>query len=235
MSRASRVSVVIPVKDDAEYLRRCLAALAVQSTAPREVVVVDNGSSDASRRVARRYGARLVRERRPGIPAAASRGYDAARGRVIARLDADSIPPRDWVARIDRAFARDRALAALTGPGVFPGLPRPLRVLAAAGYMQPYFRVFGALLRQPPVFGSNLALRRRDWRRLRRRVHRADPRVHDDLDLSIHLAGRRVRLDPDLRVGISARPLRSPVGMLRRVGMALWTLARHPGGVRGGR
>lgn len=173
MSRASRVSVVIPVKDDAEYLRRCLAALAAQTRAPREVVVVDNGSTDASRRVARRYGARLVRERRPGIPAAASRGYDAARGRVIARLDADSVPPRDWVAR-----------------------------------------------------------RRRVWRRLRRRVHRDDRRVHDDLDLSIHLAGMPVRLDPDLRVAVSARPLRSPVGMVRRVGMALWTLAQHPPGAR---
>jgi len=232
MSRASRVSVVIPVKDDAEYLRRCLAALAAQTRAPREVVVVDNGSTDASRRVARRYGARLVRERRPGIPAAASRGYDAARGRVIARLDADSVPPRDWVARIDRAFARDRSLAALTGPGVFPALPRPLQVVAGIGYMRAYFRLFGLLLGQPPVFGSNLALRRRVWRRLRRRVHRDDRRVHDDLDLGIHLAGMPVRLDPDLRVAVSARPLRSPVGMVRRVGMALWTLAQHPPGAR---
>lgn len=225
--RRSHVSVVIPVKDDAAYLRRCLAALSVQSRAPREVVVVDNGSRDRSRRVARRYGARLVRERRPGIPAAASRGYDAARGRVIARLDADSVPGHDWVARIERAFAEDRALGALTGPGEFPTLSPRRRRIAGLLYMEAYFRLFGAMLGQPPVFGSNFALRRRVWRAVRRRVHRRDRRVHDDLDLSIHLAGRAVRFDPDLRVAVSSRPLRTPRGVLRRLGMGFWTVGRN--------
>lgn len=227
MSRRSRVSVVIPVKDDDRYLLRCLRALQAQSRRPREIVVVDNGSSDATRLVARRLGARLVRERRPGIPAAASRGYDAARGRVIARLDADSVPPRDWVERIDRAFTRDRRLAALTGPGDFPSLPRRPRRLADLLYMEAYFTLLGALLRQPPVFGSNLAMRRRVWREVRGRVHRRDARVHDDLDLSVQLAGRPVRLDRDLRVAVSSRPVRSLPGMVRRVGMGIWTLVRN--------
>lgn len=226
MSR-SRVSVVIPVKDDDRYLERCLRALAAQTRPPREIVVVDNGSRDRSRRVARRHGVRLVRERRSGIPAAASRGYDAARGPIIARLDADSVPPRDWVARIERGFAADRRLDALTGPGDFPALSRLGKVLAGAAYMEAYFRLVGAFLGQPPLFGSNLALRRRAWRQVRRDVHRVDRRVHDDLDLSIHLAGRRVRLDRSLRVAVSARPFRSPLGMLRRVGMGAWTVLRH--------
>ena len=224
---SGRVSVVIPVKDDARYLERCLRSLARQSTPPREVVVVDNGSSDASRRVARRFGARLVRERRPGIPAAASRGYDAARGRVIARLDADSVPPHDWIERIERAFRADRKLAALTGPGVFPTLSPWQRRLARVLYMEFYFRLVGALLGRPPVFGSNLAMRRSTWRGIRRDVHRRDRMLHDDLDLSIHLAGRSVQLDPDLRVAVSSRPFRSARGMLRRFGMGVWTLGRH--------
>ena len=94
------VSVVIPVKDDAVLLQRCLAALARQTVAPVEVVVVDNGSVDRSAEVAAAYGARVVREAAPGIPAAAATGYDAAIGDVIARCDADSMPPPDWIDRL---------------------------------------------------------------------------------------------------------------------------------------
>jgi glycosyltransferase involved in cell wall biosynthesis len=230
----SPVSVVIPVKDDDRYLRRCLRALAEQTRRPREVIVVDNGSTDASRRVARRFGARILRERTPGIPAAASRGYDAARGAVIARLDADSVPPPDWVARVERAF-REPGLDALTGPGDFPALSPRRRRLADLLYMEAYFVLVGALLGRPPVFGSNLALRRAVWRRMRSHVHR-DRRLHDDLDLSIHLAGRSTVLDRNLRVAISSRPFRSKRAMLRRIAMGVWTLARHaPDVVRLGR
>ena len=72
------VSVVIPVRDDAEMLARCLAALAAQTRPADEIVVVDNGSSDDSASVARSAGARVVAEATPGIPQAASTGYDAA-------------------------------------------------------------------------------------------------------------------------------------------------------------
>src|SRR3954452_8207081 len=89
------VSVVIPVKDDAVALERCLRLLGQQTVAPLEVVVVDNGSRDASAAGARRHGARVVTEPTPGIPAAASTGYDAARGDLIARCDADSVPDTD--------------------------------------------------------------------------------------------------------------------------------------------
>lgn len=73
-SRELSVSVVIPVRDDAEELEKCLALLARQSVRPFEVVVVDNGSTDASAEVARRWGAVVVVEPRPGIPAAAATG-----------------------------------------------------------------------------------------------------------------------------------------------------------------
>ena len=43
-----RVSVVIPVRNDHEYLERCLEALARQTYAPWEVIVVDNSSTDRS-------------------------------------------------------------------------------------------------------------------------------------------------------------------------------------------
>src|SRR4051812_1211839 len=89
------ISVVIPVKDDAEMLERCLRGIQNQRRPADEIIVVDNASTDDTLAVARRFGARVVREDRPGITAAASAGYDIARGELIARCDADSVVPAD--------------------------------------------------------------------------------------------------------------------------------------------
>jgi glycosyltransferase involved in cell wall biosynthesis len=231
--REPTVSVVIPVRDDVEPLRRCLRALAAQTVAPTEIVVVDNGSTDASAAVARAAGARVIGEGEQGIGAAASRGYDAAVGDLILRLDTDSVPPPDWIERVRRAFVRDERLGALTGPGVFLGLPAPLGLLATSTYMGIYFTVLGAIIGRAPLFGSNLAMRADAWRSVSDEVHRHDTGVHDDLDLALHLAPRyRTRLDRSLVVAMSARPLFSAHGMATRFARAVHTLRLHGDDVR---
>jgi len=230
------VSVVIPVKDDADRLERCLEALHRQTRRPDEIVVVDNGSADLSATVAGWWGARCIRQDRVGIAPAASAGYDAATGDILARLDADSVPPADWVSRILAAWESDPGLDALTGPGSFPSLPAPLAGAADVLYMRAYFDVFGHRLGRPPLFGSNFAMTREAWRSARERVHRDDPEVHDDLDLSFALApGSRVLLDRTLRVAISARPFADPRAFGRRVMRGMHTLRLQDGGGAAGR
>jgi len=210
-----RISVVIPVKDNASQLAECLEALAGQTRPPDEVVVVDNGSDDHSAQVAERMGARCVREERPGIPAAASTGYDAATGDVIARLDADSTPPPHWVWHIERVFAHPSAPDAATGAGRFPSLGGAARWAAETLYMGSYFAVFRPVLGHPPVFGSAFAMTADAWRTARETVHRDDPEVHDDLDLAFQLDSVR-RVD-GLDVAISARPFADVVAFGRRI------------------
>lgn len=220
-----RVSVVIPVLDDAEELTGCLAALAAQSRPADEIVVVDNGCTDHSATLARESGARVVREPRRGIPAAAATGYDEATGEVICRLDADSRPGPDWLERIVGAFTDDPALDALSGPGEFLGLTGWRARAARLLYMEAYFASVGSAMAHPTLFGSNLAMRRSAWERVRDRVHRDDPELHDDIDLSFQFgATDRLRLDRTLTVGISARPFDDPAGMRRRFTRAFRTI-----------
>jgi cellulose synthase/poly-beta-1,6-N-acetylglucosamine synthase-like glycosyltransferase len=205
-----RISVVVPVRDDAPYLGLCLEALARQDVPPHEILVIDNGMSAETAMVARAGGARVVPESMPGIAAAAARGYDAATGDLIARLDADAMAPMNWIREIRGVFAVDPALDAVTGRGVFADLSPVKRLVASAGYHGVYFGLFGIALGQIPLYGSNFAMRRTVWEDVRSQVHRSDPGVHDDLDLTMHLGRtRRVRFEPRLAVAVSSRAVTS--------------------------
>src|SRR5260370_881912 len=95
------ISVVIPVRDGARVLPRCLDALAEQISAPSfEVLVVDNGSRDQTPMIAANHplSPRVLSEAARGPYAARNTGLAVARGPVLALTDADCIPSPRWLA-----------------------------------------------------------------------------------------------------------------------------------------
>jgi glycosyltransferase involved in cell wall biosynthesis len=86
------LSVVIPCLNEAETIAQCVGsafgALAVNGIAS-EVIVVDNGSTDGSARIAERAGARVVQEGERGYGSAYLAGLAAAVGEYILMADAD--------------------------------------------------------------------------------------------------------------------------------------------------
>ncbi|RKT31228.1 glycosyl transferase family 2 [Microbacterium sp. AG1240] len=222
------VSVVIPVKDDAVALARCLTALAGQTRLADETIVVDNGSVDASAEVARRAGARVVPCVRPGIPAASALGYDAATGEIILRLDADCVPDATWIEMVLSAFSRQPHVAAFTGGARFIDGPRMLRRPLAFAYLLAYILVTAPALGHLPLFGSNVALRREAWIDVRSAVHRHDAMLHDDVDLAFHLGERhRIGRLPTAAMGMSMRPFSSLSGFRRRIDRGFRTVTVH--------
>jgi glycosyltransferase involved in cell wall biosynthesis len=111
-----QVSVVIPVYNDASSLGLCLASLRASEAAPLECIVVDDGSTDGSGRVASEYGAKVLSTGgRRGPASARNIGARAASGDVLLFVDADVCVHSDTIGRIVAEFDNDPSLDALMG------------------------------------------------------------------------------------------------------------------------
>ena len=110
------VSVIVPVYNGGKNLRVCLASLAALTPAAREIIVIDDGSTDDSARVASEFGADVLpTSGRRGPAHARNLGAQAAEGDVLLFLDADVAVRPDIIDRVAEAFQDDPELAALFG------------------------------------------------------------------------------------------------------------------------
>ncbi len=93
----AEVSVVIPCYNEEHSIRPVIAAI---PKGVREIVLVDNNSTDNSAQVATENGARVVREDKQGYGAALACGFRSAEGRIIASFDADNQYPAEELPQI---------------------------------------------------------------------------------------------------------------------------------------
>jgi glycosyltransferase involved in cell wall biosynthesis len=101
----ARVSCIMPVYNGEQYLAEALDSVLAQETPVHEIIVVDDGSTDGTSAVVRRYGERVryIAQSNAGASVARNRGLDAAAGDFIAFLDADDY----WhQAKVTRQLAR---------------------------------------------------------------------------------------------------------------------------------
>ena len=111
------VSVTIPVYNCERYLGEAIESALAQTYRPIEVIVVDDGSTDASAEVAKRYSppVRYVLQANSGIGAARNRGAELAHGTLLAFLDADDRWPVYKLARQVKALVLNPGLDAVLG------------------------------------------------------------------------------------------------------------------------
>ncbi|MEA3201061.1 MAG: hypothetical protein QOE90_2489 [Thermoplasmata archaeon] len=117
------ISVVIPCRNEAATLPACLDALEAQDFPPErfEVVLVDGGSTDGCRDIARASGIRVLEDLGHGPSAARNVGVLGARAPIVAFTDGDCAPERDWLTAIAEVFAEKPWI---TGVGGALRMPR---------------------------------------------------------------------------------------------------------------
>ncbi len=202
--RALRISIVIPVYNEASQLGACLRAIARQSQTPHEVIVIDNNSTDGTVNVAEGFDfVTLLSESKQGVIHARTRGFNAASGDIIARIDADSILPRDWITTVAEVF-EDQSIDAVSGVAQYYNV-------AYQGLVNGcdlFFRRRMARLMKGNVYlwGANMAIRRQAWTLVKAGLCNRGG-MHEDFDIAIHLqqAGGRVVFDERLKAQVSSR------------------------------
>jgi glycosyltransferase involved in cell wall biosynthesis len=208
VSAKLRISIIIPCFNEERYLRRCLDAIARLHEMPYEVLVVDNNSSDRTARIAQQYSfVRLLQEPRQGRVYAQASGFTAARGDILARIDADAVLPPDWTVRIAQHYSLPAAAdSAWTGGPDFYNVRLPRLTGALYGFVG--FTLNQLLTGHPSLWGSSMALPRSAWNQVQPQTH-LRPDIHEDLDLAIQLyrSGYRIVHDRQCRVGVELRPI----------------------------
>ncbi len=117
---APRVSVVVCTHNGAATLDQCLGSLAELDYPDYEVVVVDDGSTDATPAIVSRFPAvRLIRQDHHGLSAARNAGLAASTGEIVAYTDDDCFADRNWLTHLVHQFQRTDA-AAVGGPNLSP-------------------------------------------------------------------------------------------------------------------
>lgn len=203
---ALTVSIVIPVYNEENHLEACLDAIANQTIKPSEVIVVDNNSTDNTVAMAKQYQfVRLLKEKQQGVVFPRNTGFNAVKTDIIARIDADTQLPPNWIEQVIRLFT-DQPIAAVSGPvGWYDAPARQLGLLIDKNTRKITWDL-GSRNDAVFLFGSNMALTRDAWHQVRDEVCvRKD--VHEDVDLAIHLhqAGLPVAFDDSLSAMTSSR------------------------------
>jgi glycosyltransferase involved in cell wall biosynthesis len=209
MSREPRVTVVVPAWNTSSVLAEALDSIRAQTFRDFEVLVVDDGSTDDTARVAERYGAedsrfRLICRSHAGVSSARNTAVAEARGEWIAFLDADDVwlPPK-----LDRQLAlleQDPAADLLYTNFLLWDGSRDLGVVFEPGAVLPEGNPLQALISSCFLLPSTVMVRRE----LLLEIGGFDPAFHpaEDWDLWLRLAER----------GIHVRGLAEPLMRYRR-------------------
>jgi glycosyltransferase involved in cell wall biosynthesis len=199
------LSIVIPVFNEENYLKACLDSIVAQTVMPQQVIVVDNNCSDKSMEIARSYKfVKIIEEKSQGIVYARNQGFNFVNTDLIGRIDADSILGDNWIETAIELANKHPEVGAFTGPCYFY---TPLGhsfwfVVHRLIYFWSSRLIFGHTI----LFGSNMFIRKKAWDSVKLKTC-ADNSLHEDMDLSHHLAsnGGVICFSPKLKATISIR------------------------------
>lgn len=160
------ITVVIPAYNEEKYLPICLSALAKQSYPKKNyhVVVVDNNSTDNTAEIAKKFGAKIIKEKQQGHVYSLNTGLKNAQGDIIAVTDADTTCAPNWLRTLARAF-EDQRVVGITG-----SIKMDTESEALSTFLLRLYQVFLYIhfaCKKPHFAGPNMALRKSAFKKLK--------------------------------------------------------------------
>lgn len=151
------LTLIIPAYNEASEIGETIdVAKRMTKSGLREIIVVDNASSDKTAEIARAHGARVVHEEQKGLPFARIAGMRAAKTEYIAYIDAKHRLTDTWLSVAERTFSKYPHIVALSGPRFYVGASWPkIWLLDSFWYTAPLmYRLVGFM-----ILGGNFIVR----------------------------------------------------------------------------
>lgn len=120
-----RISVVVCSHNGARTIRDCLEGATALRYPDYEVIVVDDGSTDATAQIVNEFAVRRISTENRGLSSARNTGMEVATGEIVAYIDDDARPDPDWLTYLAAAFLRSDH-AGIGGPNIAPAGDGPI-------------------------------------------------------------------------------------------------------------
>ncbi len=108
------VSVIIPAYNEEQDIEDCLKSLKEQTFKNFEVILVDDGSTDNTVKIATKYKIRIIKQNHKGPGLARNRGAREARGKILVLIDADMYFNRDYIKNLILPITNDKEIIGTT-------------------------------------------------------------------------------------------------------------------------
>ena len=224
-----KVSIIIPTLNEERYLPECLRCISRQKAGFEiEVIVADGNSKDSTRAIARKFGSKVVVERKRTIAAGRQAGAKGATGGILVFTDADSRPDPEWVSRLVQAFDDPAVVATYGSLAIYDSK----RGDAYAKFITAYF-YWASKMEIAAGAGSNMAVRAKDFWKVG--GFDTDLVTGEDIDLQKKLKRRgRLVYCKRARTWVSARRIQN-WGLARFLGFHVTNFVKLQMGRRGHR
>ncbi len=179
------ISIIIPALNEERYIGKVLDSLENQTLKSIEVIVVDNGSTDKTRSIVKKYkNIKLVIENKKGTARARNKGAKLASADILFFLDADTIVSRDLFKIYSNAFKKDANIVAATGP-IEPLEKIGFRIRFSYFIVSRFFVPILIIIKRPLIIGHNFCVKKSFFNKLK--GFNEDYITYEDWDLSTKL------------------------------------------------
>ena len=128
------ISIIIAMYNMEKYIEECLDSIFDQEFEPLEVIVVDDGSTDRSLEIAKKYPVKIIQQENSGQAAARNLALQHAKGEFIAYVDADDYLTENSLQRMWQLIQDTNSDMIITGyANVFENQPERIQIFEAPG------------------------------------------------------------------------------------------------------
>ena len=99
-----KFSIIIPVYNVEKYIKKCLDSVVNQTVKDYEVILINDGSTDNSMEIAKKYSFKIINQKNQGQSAARNHGIKEAKGDYIVFLDSDDTIEKDYLEKIEESL-----------------------------------------------------------------------------------------------------------------------------------